>query len=78
MRACAREIIYISATRTRDLLSSPVVGAVSRLIVPVDGAQAAPKLLVRHPHALRSEHFRYTRYAEGSEELYGHRGDPHE
>ncbi|MBD3676306.1 MAG: sulfatase [Planctomycetaceae bacterium] len=29
-------------------------------------------------HAVRSEHFRYIRYADGSEELYDHRVDPRE
>lgn len=29
-------------------------------------------------HALRSRHFRYIRYADGSEELYDHRSDPME
>jgi len=29
-------------------------------------------------HAVRSEHWRYIRYANGSEELYDHRSDPHE
>lgn len=29
-------------------------------------------------HAIRSEHFRYIRYHDGSEELYDHRKDPHE
>jgi len=29
-------------------------------------------------HSLRSRHFRYTRYADGSEELYDHRNDPNE
>lgn len=29
-------------------------------------------------HAVRSEHFRYIRYADGSEELYDHRDDPRE
>jgi len=29
-------------------------------------------------HAVRSEDFRYIRYADGSEELYDHRDDPHE
>lgn len=29
-------------------------------------------------HALRTEHHRYIRYADGSEELYDHRTDPHE
>ena len=29
-------------------------------------------------YAIRSEHFRYIRYADGSEEFYDHRNDPHE
>jgi len=29
-------------------------------------------------YALRSEHWRYIRYADGAEELYDHRNDPHE
>jgi arylsulfatase A-like enzyme len=29
-------------------------------------------------HALRSERWRYIRYADGSEELYDHDADPHE
>lgn len=29
-------------------------------------------------HAIRSEHWRYIRYADGSEELYDHRSDPKE
>lgn len=29
-------------------------------------------------HTLRSEHYRYIRYADGSEELYDHRKDPNE
>jgi len=29
-------------------------------------------------HALRSRHWRYIRYADGSEELYDHHSDPHE
>ncbi len=32
----------------------------------------------RNNHALRSKHFRYIRYADGSEELYDHRNDPEE
>jgi choline-sulfatase len=32
----------------------------------------------RNNHAVRSERFRYIRYADGSEELYDHRDDPHE
>jgi arylsulfatase A-like enzyme len=29
-------------------------------------------------HSIRTEHWRYTRYADGSEELYDHRKDPYE
>jgi choline-sulfatase len=29
-------------------------------------------------HSVRSEHWRYIHYADGSEELYDHRSDPHE
>lgn len=29
-------------------------------------------------HAVRSERWRYVRYADGSEELYDHQTDPHE
>ena len=32
----------------------------------------------RNNHAVRSEHYRYIRYADGSEEFYDHRVDPHE
>ena len=32
----------------------------------------------RGNHAVRSEHWRYIRYADGSEELYDHRPDPNE
>jgi arylsulfatase A-like enzyme len=32
----------------------------------------------RGNHALRHQHWRYLRYADGAEELYDHRNDPHE
>jgi arylsulfatase A-like enzyme len=32
----------------------------------------------RNNHAVRSERYRYIRYADGSEELYDHESDPHE
>ena len=32
----------------------------------------------RNNHAVRSQHYRYIRYADGSEEFYDHRVDPHE
>lgn len=39
-----------------------------------------PVLTTHHPgnHAVRSERWRYIRYANGDEELYDHRHDPHE
>ena len=33
---------------------------------------------LRGNHAIRTEYWRYIRYADGSEELYDHRSDPHE
>lgn len=43
-------------------------------------ADHSPALTTHNPgnHAVRSEHWRYIRYADGSEELYDHRNDPHE
>lgn len=32
----------------------------------------------QHNHAVRSRHWRYITYADGSQELYDHRSDPHE
>ena len=32
----------------------------------------------KNNHAVRSKHFRYIRYADGTEELYDHRSDPNE
>ena len=39
-----------------------------------------PVLTTHHPgnHAVRSERWRYIRYANGDEELYDHHNDPHE
>ncbi|HBN74947.1 MAG TPA: hypothetical protein DD473_03815, partial [Planctomycetaceae bacterium] len=34
--------------------------------------------LSANDHAVRSRDFRYIRYADGSEEFYDHRTDPHE
>ena len=31
-----------------------------------------------HNHSIVSNRYRYTRYADGSEELYDHHADPHE
>ncbi|MBD3383768.1 DUF4976 domain-containing protein, partial [candidate division KSB1 bacterium] len=32
----------------------------------------------RNNHSIRSPHYRYSRYEDGSEELYDHRSDPNE
>ena len=59
---------------------------------PLEGLSLAPQLrdagtkrerpaITSHNqgnHAVRSEHWRYIRYADGSEELYDHRADPNE
>ena len=49
----------------------------------LDNSQAAwshPAITTFGPgnHAIRSERYRYIRYADGSEELYDHQTDPHE
>ena len=41
-------------------------------------ALAAKVTYGRGNHAVRSERWRYIRYADGSEELYDHTRDPHE
>lgn len=43
-------------------------------------ARERPAVTTHNPgnHAVRSRHYRYIRYADGSEELYDHRVDPHE
>jgi arylsulfatase A-like enzyme len=43
-----------------------------------DGERPAVTTYQQNNHAVRSEHFRYIRYADGSEELYDHRQDPNE
>ena len=46
--------------------------------VNADWPHAAVTTYQRNNHAVRTENFRYIRYADGSEELYDHRTDPHE
>jgi arylsulfatase A-like enzyme len=43
-----------------------------------DWRRAAVTTYQRDNHAVRDEHYRYIRYADGSEELYDHRVDPNE
>jgi len=42
------------------------------------GFEAVVTTLGRGNHAVRSDDWRYIRYADGTEELYDHRDDPHE
>lgn len=44
----------------------------------VDWRQSILTTYARGNHSLRSEHFHYIRYHDGSEELYDHRNDPNE
>jgi arylsulfatase A-like enzyme len=41
-------------------------------------AEPAVTTYLRNNHAIRSERWRYIRYADGAEELYDHDADPHE
>jgi iduronate 2-sulfatase len=52
--------------------------SVMPLLRGVDADWDTPALMTygRGNHAVRSKHFRYIRYADGSEELYDHREDP--
>lgn len=43
-----------------------------------DKDRPAITTLYAHNHSVVDDHFRYTRYADGSEELYDRRTDPHE
>ena len=44
----------------------------------IDWARPAVMTFGRNNHAVRSERFRYIRYANGDEEFYDHDNDPHE
>ena len=50
------------------------------LLVDPNAAWDRPALTThgRNNHALRSQDYRYIRYADGGEELYDHKIDPHE
>lgn len=49
-------------------------------IKDADASRERPAVTTHNPgnHAVRSERWRYIRYADGSEELYDHSRDPHE
>ncbi|HIM29102.1 MAG TPA: iduronate-2-sulfatase [Planctomycetes bacterium] len=90
-RVCARPIDYMNIYPTlNDLcqLSAPknpkgqkLAGLSMRtLLADPTAAWERPALTTygQNNHSLRGEHFRYIRYADGSEELYDHRTDPME
>ncbi len=58
----------LSGEKLTPLLADPDTAA-NRAVVTTHG---------RGNHAIRDEHWRYIRYADGSEELYNHRNDPQE
>jgi len=59
---------HIEGSSVRPLLEDPTGGA-DLVSLMTHG---------RGNHSVRSLHWRYLRYADGSEELYDHRSDPHE
>ena len=54
--------------------------SLKRLLLNPQAAWEQPTLTTFGPnnHSIRSEHWRYTRYVDGTEELYDHRKDPNE
>jgi arylsulfatase A-like enzyme len=62
----------------------PLLGLDGHSLVPLlqdpqrDWVWPALTTFGQHNHAVRSQNFRYIRYADGTEELYDHRTDPHE
>lgn len=83
---CNRPVSLIDLFPTlNELCNLPQVeGLDGRSLVPLlkDPSQSwdRPALTThgRGNHALRTEQYRYIRYADGSEELYDHKVDPHE
>ncbi len=62
----------------------PVTGLEGHSLVPLlsdpNRRWAWPALTTfgQHNHSVRSQDFRYITYADGTQELYDHRADPHE
>ncbi|MCA9232161.1 MAG: sulfatase [Planctomycetales bacterium] len=88
---CSRPVDYLSIYPTLiDLCGLPepknpdgekLAGvSIRKLLANPDASWDRPALTTHGPnnHALRSQHYRYIRYADGSEELYDHRDDPME
>ncbi|MCX7819412.1 MAG: sulfatase [Kiritimatiellae bacterium] len=85
-RRCAAPVDFLSIYPTVcDLLGLPIPPHVQgRSLLPLlrdpsaswDGVGITTH--GRGNHGVRDRHWRYIRYADGSEELYDHRSDPHE
>ncbi len=85
-RTCARPVglidLYPTLIQLCGIDEKP--GLEGRSIAPLLREPAAawerPAITTfrRNNHAIRSERWRYIRYADGSEELYDHSNDPHE
>ncbi len=88
---CSRPVDYMNIYPTlNDLCGLPGVSnpkgqehegvSMRTLLADPDAEWERPALTThgRNNHALRSQHFRYIRYADGGEELYDHRSDPME
>lgn len=83
---CARPVALLDLFPTLIELCglAPVEGLEGHSLAPqLHDAQAPrewPALTTHNQgnHAVRSERWRYIRYADGSQELYDHRADPHE
>ena len=89
--ACSRPVDYMNIFPTlNDFcgLDAPINPkgqtlegiSMRKLLANPNSAWDRPALTThgRNNHALRSQHYRYIRYADGSEELYDHRTDPME
>jgi len=85
-RVCARSVSLLDMYPTlNELCGLPNPGALEGvslgpLLEDVDAAWDTPAVTTwfRGNHSVRSEHWRYTRYRDGAEELYDHRVDPGE
>jgi arylsulfatase A-like enzyme len=85
-QTCAKPVglidIYPSLVEMCELEKNP--GLEGHSLVPLlrdpekEWEHVAITTYGRNNHAIRSEHFRYIRYEDGSEELYDHRKDPNE
>jgi choline-sulfatase len=70
-------LIELCGLTPRDGLDGPSVGPELK---DANAPCPWPAITTHHrgSHSVRSERWRYIRYADGTEELYDHRDDPHE